>query len=79
MQYFVTSLRILPFFSMDIKNVLENTRKWQRDWVPNKITVQEETQFSTPTEEFFNLLLTEDYISLTDMVHSQMQEHIIFR
>jgi hypothetical protein len=38
---------------MDIKNVLENTRKWQRDWVPNKITVQEETQFSTPTEEFF--------------------------
>ena len=64
---------------MDIKNVLENTRKWQRDWVPNKITVQEETQFSTPTEEFFNLLLTEDYISLTDMVHSQMQEHIIFR
>lgn len=64
---------------MDIKNVLENTRKWQRDWVPNKITVQEETQFSTPTEEFFNLLLTEGYISLTDMVHSQMQEHIIFR
>ena len=69
----------MTIFSIDIKNVLGNTRKWQRDWVPNKITVQKETQFSTSTEEFFNLLLTEDYISLTDMVHSQMQEHIIFR
>ena len=69
----------MTIFSIDIKNVLENTLEWQQVWVPNKITVQEETQFSTSTEEFFNLLLTEDYISLTDMVHSQMQEHIIFR
>ena len=69
----------MAIFSIDIKNVLENTLEWQQVWVPNKITVQEETQFSTPTEKFFNLLLTEDYISLTDMVHSQMQERIIFR
>ena len=60
-------------------NSLLTTFFYRTAIVPNKITVQEETQFSTPTEEFFNLLLTEDYISLTDMVHSQMQEHIIFR